>query len=751
MRKERSNIIGKPVDRVDGLFKVTGGAQYAADFKIENVAHAVLVMSTIAKGRIRSIDTRAALGAPGVFAVITHLNAPRLRTIEPKQREGTAPKVGEYLRPLQSDVIRFNGQPIAVVVASTLEQAEYAATLVRASYAQQKHATRVEDELARAFPPKEGEKDERTGRNADRPNDNLRGNPNTFAQAAVRVDNSYAIPIEHHNPMEPHATIAVWDGPRLTLYDKSQWVGNVSQHVALTFGMPEENVHVISHFVGGAFGTSLRTWEHPIIAAIAAQAVKRPVKLVLTRQQMFTITGYRPYTVQRVALGANRDGQLTAIVHEGTAQTSQYEEYTESLLNATRLLYASANLLTKYRLVRTDTSTPLYMRGPGEASGVYALECAMDELAYALKIDPIELRLRNHADVNPHDNLPWSSKSLKECYRQGAERFKWAQRNPKPRSMRDGRYLIGMGMASSTYPMNRNPASATVRLLADGTALVQSAASDMGPGTYTTMTIIAADALGLPMERVRFELGDSTMPAVPPHGGSQTAASVGSAVREACVAARSRVLALVREDERSPLRGATEEQTVVGNGRIFLRDDSSQSETYADILQRHNTNQIEATVDSKPGDEKKRFSMHAFGAHFVEVGVDEDLGELRVRRVVTAAGAGRIINEKTARSQAIGGIVGGLGMALMEETVMDHRMGRFVNRNLAEYHVPVNADVPSVEAFFVEERDEHVNPLGAKGVGEIAIVGVAAAVANAVYHATGKRIRDLPITADKLL
>jgi xanthine dehydrogenase YagR molybdenum-binding subunit len=438
-------------------------------------------------------------------------------------------------------------------------------------------------------------------------------------------------------------------------------------------------------------------------------------------------------------------------VRTGTAQTSLYEEYTERLLNATRMLYASPNCVTTYRLVRGNVQTPTFMRAPGEASGIHALECAMDELAYKLKIDPLELRLRNYADTDPESGLPWSSKSLLECYRRGAEAFGWSCRTMEPRSMRDGRTLIGMGMASATYPAVRFPASARARIFADGTALVQSSASDMGPGTWTTMKIIGAEALGLPLDRVRSELGDSTLPSTPPHGGSMTTASVGSAVYDACVAARATLLELVRNDARSPLRGVTEEQVEVADGRIFLKSDSSRGETYSDILRRNRMESIETTVESKPGDEQKKYSMHAFAAQFAEVRVDADLGVLRVSRIVSVCGGGRIMNEKTARSQLTGGVVGGLGMALLEETVMDHRMGRFVNPSLAEYHVPVNADIPEIEAFFVEERDDHVNPLGAKGIGEIAYVGVAAAVANAVYHATGKRIRDLPITLDKLL
>ncbi len=752
--------IGKPVERVDGRLKVTGGARYAAEFPIKGVTHGVLVMSTIASGRIRGIDTREALRAPGVLAVITHLNAPRLHF--PERRLGIDPRtVDDHLAPvfgrtlpvLQEDTIYFNGQPVAVVVAETLEQAEHAATLVRVVYDERKSVTSVEAEMARAFPPQEGlGTDPQTRRQPGRAADVVRGDPEALSKAEVVVDETYTIPIEHHNPMEPHATIAAWDARgRLTLHDKTQWVPNVQRHIALVFGIPEEDVHVICPFVGGGFGSSLRPWAHPVVAAMAARAVRRPVKLVLSRRQMFSSHGHRPYTVQRVALGASRNGQLTAIVHEGTAQTSLYEENTENLLGATRMLYASPSCITKYRLVHGNVQTPLYMRGPGEVSGIFALDSAMDELAYKLKIDPLELRIRNHAANDPSSGLPWSSKSLLECYRRAAEAFGWSRRTMEPRSMRDGRYLVGMGMATGTYPMYRFPASARARIFRDGTAVVQSSASDMGPGTWTTMKIIGAEALALDLGRVRSELGDSTLPRAAVHGGSATTASVGSAVYEACLAARAKLLALASNDPRSPLRGATEAQVSVADGRIFLKNDPSRGETYSAILRRNRMESIEATVEWKPGDQEEKFSMHAFVAHFIEVRVDSELGLLRVSRVVSACGGGRIMNEKTARTQLTGAVIGGLGMALMEETVMDHRMGRFVNANLGEYHVPVNADIPDMEAFFVEERDDHVNPLGAKGIGEVGIVGVPAAVANAVYHATGKRIRELPITLDKLL
>jgi xanthine dehydrogenase YagR molybdenum-binding subunit len=452
-----------------------------------------------------------------------------------------------------------------------------------------------------------------------------------------------------------------------------------------------------------------------------------------------------------VALGATKEGKLTAIRQEATAKTSTYEEYTESTLDPTRFLYACPNVATRYRLAAMNVNTPASMRAPGEATGLYALECALDELAYALAIDPLELRLVNHADEDPEKNLPWSSKSLKECYRQAAERFGWAKRNPRPRSMRDGRLLVGQGMATATWPTLRQPATVFVSLSSAGIAQVRTAAGDIGPGTYTVMTQIAADALGLPVEQVKFDLGDTRMPKAPVEGGSMTVASVGSAVHEAALAVRRKVVSLAAADDDSPLHGVKEDDVEARDGRLFLQGEPHRGETYSQILQRHGGQSVEVTQESKPGDADKKYSTHAFGAQFVEVRVDPDFGTVRVARVVSGFAAGRIINPKTAHSQAIGGIVGGLGMALFEEALRDRRNGRVLNANLEQYMVPVNADVPALDAFFVDEVDEHVNPLGAKGLAELSLVGVAPAVANAVFHATGKRVRDLPITPEKLL
>jgi xanthine dehydrogenase YagR molybdenum-binding subunit len=707
-------FIGQPVSRVDGRRKVTGTATYAAEFQVPGVAHGAIVRSTVANGRIASINTEAAERASGVIAIVTHRNAPRL-SYRP-HKGAPDPRVGERLHVLQDDRVNHQGQPIGLVIANGLEQAIHAASLVRVTYAPEPGRTDIE--RVEPVPPTQEQTDQGTAR----PPETGRGDPEAaLAAAEIKIDHTYVIPRENHNPIEMHATIAAWEADRLTLWDKTQWVHNVADEIAAVFGIPAENVRVISPFVGGAFGSGLRTWPHVTLAALGARVARRPVKLMLSRREMYYAVGYRPRTVQRVALGASRDGRLAAIVHDGWQETSTYEEFSEALLNASRFLHSCPNVYTRHRLAPLNVHTPTYMRAPGEASGVFALESAMDELAVALNIDPVELRLRNEPEQDEFKKLPFSSRSTRECYRVAAERFGWSRRSPEPRSMRDGRWLIGWGMATATYPMNYAPASAMARLLADGTAIVTSASSDMGPGTWTSMTQVAAETLGLPIERVSFVLGDTRLPRAPVHGGSMTMASVGSAVQAACRKVREDALARA------------------GDGDLIA-------------AMRRLGEPVEALAEVKPGDEGKRFSMHAFGAVFVEVAVDPDLGETRVRRIVGAYGAGRIVNPKTTRSQCVGGMIGGIGMALMEHSVVDARNGRVPNANFAEYAVPVHADAPSVmDVLFVDEHDPHVNPLGVKGVGEIAMVGVAPALANAVFHATGRRIRELPVTPDKLL
>lgn len=701
----KTNVIGKPQPRVDGRAKVTGAARYAADFNQPGQAYAVIVSATVGLGRVTGIDAAHVEKMPGVIAVITHRNAPRLPYAPHKSY--IDPATGERLHVLQDDHIRFHGQPVAIVIADTLDQAERAAAALRISYAAERPIVDPADPKARPVVPEAGKQPD-----AMLPADTARGNADSaLADAPVKVDEIYEIARENHNPMEPHATVAAWNDNRLTLWSKSQFVVNEQAEIAAIFGLPPENVQVICPFIGGAFGTSLRTWPHVTLAAMAARQVGRPVKLALTRKQMFFTTGHRPRTLQQMALAATADGKLTSIVHEGTGETSRYEEFMEALTSVTTFLYSTPNVRTRYRLLPLDIGTPNHMRGPGEASGVFALECAIDELSYKLGIDPIDLRRRNEPAIDEGKNKPFSSRSLMKCYDLAAERFGWSRRLPEPRSMRDGRLLVGMGVASASYPAFHAPANARARLLADGTAEVEVAASDMGPGTYTSMTQVAAETLGLPVERVRFSLGRSDYPPAPSHGGSWTMASVGSAIRAACIAVQ-------------------EEAT--------KRPQSSRP--------------VEATASAeRDPDIANRFSMHSFGAVFVEVAVDPDVGTIRVRRAVGAYGIGRVVNPRLARSQCTGGMIGGIGMALMERTVLDPRDGRPVNAHMADYLMPVNLDIPQLEAHFVEEMDPHVNALGVKGIGEIALVGMAPAIANAVFHATGKRVRTLPIRIEDVL
>ncbi|SPA01967.1 putative xanthine dehydrogenase subunit [Cupriavidus taiwanensis] len=699
-----TNHIGQPHARVDGRAKVSGNAQYAADFNQPGQAYAVIVGASIGLGRLTELDTEAAQRLPGVLAVLTHKNTPKLPYAPHKGF--IDPAHGERLHVLQDDRVHFYGQPVAVVVAQTLDQAEHAATLLRIGYAAQTPVCDPLDPRAEAVVPEAGRD---PGPHAA---DRVRGDPDAaLAAAAVSIDAHYDAARENHVPIEPNATVAAWEGERLTLWSKSQFVVNEQAEIAAILGLPAGNVRVVCPFIGGAFGTSLRTWPHVTLAAVAARVVGRPVKLVLSRRQTFHLAGHRPRTVQRVALSSTPDGRLTAIVHEGSCETSRYEQFAEALTAVTPFLYSCPNVRTRYRLVPLDISTPTYMRGPGEATGIFALECAMDELAHALEMDPLELRRRNEPRLDEGLQLPFSSRSMLACYERGADAFGWSRRTLAPGSMRDGRLRIGWGMACASYPVFHGQASARVRLLADGTAEVEAAASDMGPGTYTSITQIAAQTLALPLERVRFSLGNSDFPPTPPHGGSMTLASVGSAVRAACLA-------------------ALDQSRDAGHGSGI----------------------IEASATAGPDAAARgRFSMHAFGAVFVEVAIDPDVGTIRVRRVVGAYGAGRIVNPRLAASQCTGGMVGGIGMALMERTALDPRDGRPVNAHMADYLVPVNLDIQGLEAHFVDEVDPHVNELGVKGLGEIALVGVAPAVANAVFHATGKRVRELPIRIEHLV
>ncbi len=722
--------------RVDGRAKVTGTATYIAEFRFPNLAYGYIVPATIARGTIKNIDGREAAKQPGVIKLLTHANVQKLASFKPDEEfgEGSKPFFA-----LMTDRVLFSGQPVALVVAETFEQARYAASLIKVEYATETPSTDVEKVLDKGYT---------AGR--ARP---VRGTPDeAFAAAELKIDARYTIPVEHHNAMEPHATVANWEADKLTVYDKTQGVDGVRNYLSTHFGLPKEKISVQSPFVGGAFGASLRPTPNTLLAVMASRETKRPVKVVYSRRQLAAAHGYRPASVQNIKLGADRSGKLTAIIHEATHNTSSHENFSEDLVGISRTLYACPNVRTEAKITRTDLQTPLWMRAPGTVSGAFALESALDELSYQLKIDPLELRLINYAEKDPDSGRPFSSKELRECYRQGAEKFGWKARKPEPRSMRDGRLLVGYGLATGTWGAFLAPSSARVTLRADGTALVESGTTDIGPGTYTTISIIAARQLGLPIEKVKFVLGDSDLPTAPSQGGSITTASVGTAVQECAQIVQKELIEMDATREGSPFAGVPFENVAFEDGKVFVKGQTGNSTTIAELLNRNNLGHLAATHTSTPDfGERGRYATASHGAQFVEVKVDEDIGRVYVTRVVQATAAGRIINPKGAHSQEMGGVVWGIGMALMEHTEIDHRIGRIMNPNLAGYHVPVNADIGVIETIFVPEEDKIVNPLGAKGLGELGLVGIPAAIANAIYHATGKRVRDLPITPDKLV
>ena len=734
--------VGKPLDRVDGRLKVTGRAIYAAEHPVPNVAHAVLIMSTIPAGRVTAMDIGAAERLPGVLAVMTPMNAPKL---PPEKESGPKSSTTRKVQVLQDDRVYYSNQPIGVVIAETLEQAQHGAETVRVTYAAEPFNVVLEKGLDRAYKP------EKVGGAGDEPDSDRGDVAGGLHSASKRLEQTYVTPAETHNPMEPHATIAVWDGPKLTLYDATQGVFSDRKRVAALFGMQPEDVRIVSPFLGGGFGSKGPVWSHVILCAMAAKKVNRPVKLVLAREQMFGPVGYRGRTRQSVTAGAHQDGTLAAWRHDTVTQTSTFDDFIETSSLTARMLYATPNNSTSHRGVRLDLGTPSFMRAPGEAPGTFGLEAAMDELAYELKIDPLEFRLKNYAEQDPEKHKPWSSKSLRQCYLSGAERFGWSKRNPKARATRSGKSLVGWGMATAVYPTRRSKSAAVATLRADGSALVEAGTQDLGTGTYTIMTQIAADGIGLRPGQVVFRLGDTRFPETPVSGGSQTAASTGSAVLGAAQALREKLIQMAVTDGQSPLSGAGAGDVVIDDGWLTLKSDSSRRERLSALLQRQGKDSVQAHGQAEPGAEKDEYSMYAFGAQFAEVHVDADLGQTRVTRMVGAFAAGRILNEKTARSQLMGGMVWGIGMAMMEDTIADARRGRIVNPNLAEYHVPVNLDVPMIDVIMVPEIDMHVNPAGVKGIGEIGVTGSTAAIVNAIYHATGKRVRELPVTPDKLL
>src|SRR5215208_2227851 len=737
--------VGTATSRVDGRAKVTGAAKYAAEFNVPGLAHGSVVTSTIAKGRIARLDTSQALLVEGVIDVLTHENRPRMAVANDAYKDDVAPEGAPY-RPLYDDRILFNGQPIALVVAEELEIAQFAALLVRVDYEAEAPLTDLFRARGDAFAV------EAPANPAENPfaPPKARGDAaKALAAAEVRHEGEYYVPIEHHNPMELFASTVMFepDG-KLTIYDKTQGVQNVQRYVCSVLEMEPDRVRVLSAFMGGGFGSGLRPQHQVILAALAARQLRRSVRVVLTREQMYGL-GYRPAMIQRIELGANADGTLEAIAHDAVTVTSRYEDFYRQETGWSGLLYKCANAKYEHKLAALDLPTSCDMRCPSAATGVYALECAMDELAVALKLDPLELRLRCYSDRDQNTDRPYSSKALRGCYREGAEAFGWGKRNPAPRSMRDGSELVGWGMATGVWDAMQMPITVRIVLTANGHAEVSCATSDIGTGTYTIMAQVAADMLGLPIDNITVKLGDSTLPQSPVEGGSWTAASVAHAIAATADEARTKLLALAQKGAGSALAGLKADDVVLADGMIVSKKDASRSVSIADAMRRGGVDRVEYEKSAE-FEEDNKHARNTHSAIFAEVKVDEQLGVIRVTRVVSAVAAGRILNTKTAHSQVMGSVVGGIGMALHEETLVDHRFGRVMNANIAEYHVPVNADVQDIGVIFVEEPDDIINPLGIKGVGEIGIVGVAAAIANAVYHATGTRVRDLPITLDKL-
>ncbi|MFP3563042.1 xanthine dehydrogenase family protein molybdopterin-binding subunit [Paraburkholderia sp. SIMBA_030] len=736
---------GTPVNRVDGKLKVTGAARYAADFTADGLVYGFVVSSTIASGRIIAIDASAALETPGVLLVLTHENRPELPLHDARYKDQIAPG-GMPFRPLWDDRIWYSGQPVALVVAESLELARHAASLVRIRYEHTPHCTEFAEVIAHAYPPSQ----EKGG---FEPPPAPRGDAATaFVKADVRTDAFYTTPIEYHSPMEMHGCTVVPDAQgRLTAYEKTQGVQNTQQYLMNVFGLAADDVRVISPFVGGAFGSGLRPQYHLPLAVMAALDLKRPVRVALTRQQMFNFV-HRPQSIQRVALAASADGKLAAVIHEAVSETSQFEDHCDVIVNWAGQLYACDNVRLGYKVARLNVCTPGDMRAPGATQGLFPLESAMDELAQKLQIDPLALRLINYAERDANRDLPFSSKALRECYRQGAARFGWAGRPLQPRAMRDGAELIGWGMATGAWEAMQRPAAARAVLTRDGLVVVSSSTADIGTGTYTAMTQIAADALGVDIDSVRFELGDSTLSEAPIEGGSFTVSSVGSAVHAACSRLRERLAALAREYGGETFANAARAEGEIRRegAQLVCGADRRDAITIDELLTRAGVERLDEQATVSPEDRQQQYSMGTHSAVFAEVRVDEALGTVRVTRVVSAVAAGRIVNPKTAASQIAGGVVWGIGMALQEDAQFDHDLGRVMNHNLSEYHFPVNADIDHIDVLFVEEPDDVVNPLGVKGVGEIGVVGVAAAIANAVWHATGKRIRDLPITLDKV-
>ncbi|MDO7883990.1 xanthine dehydrogenase family protein molybdopterin-binding subunit [Hymenobacter cheonanensis] len=744
-----SDVIGRPISRPEGAAKVSGAAKYAAEYNVPDLWYGYIVDSPITKGKITKIDASAVLALPGVKQVFSHENVPTFAWFDRSYKDQVAPG-GSPFRPLHEPEIMFSQQPVALVVAETFELARYAASILRIEYEVDEDFNTDLDKARAAGKGFDAPK----GKTGFLPPPKPKGDAEkAFKAAPHKIEGEYTHHAQHHNPMEMFATTVEWlgDGKKMNIYDKTQGAPNVQQYLRKVFSLSKEEARVVSKFTGGGFGAGLRPQHQVFMAVAAALELKHSVRVSMTRQQMFSM-GHRPHTIQDIKLSSDDQGYLQSIEHNAFAETSQFEDETETVVNWSGILYKADNSKFAYELAKIDVDTPADMRAPGAATGSFAIECAIDELANKAGIDPLEFRLLNYTYSDPTENKPFSSKRLIDCYHEGAKRFGWEKRNPEPRSMREGNMLVGWGLGSGCWDASMQKAAAKASLTADGKLTVHSATNDQGAGTYVIMTQVAAQTLGLPLEQVTFVLGDTNLPEAPIQGGSWTAASVGSAVQAVCQEVGKKLLKLAQKMDDSPLKGVDFADAQFADGYIRANEDITRSVAIKDILVASGEAAVEAESDAKPNPiNMLKYSMHSHNAAFVEVKVDEDLGTIHVTRVVNAVAAGRILNPKTARSQVLGGTVWGISMALMEEAYLDNNVGRYMNHNYAEYHVPVNADIHKIDVIFVEEEDDHVNPLGVKGVGEIGMLGVAAAIANAVYHATGKRIRSLPLTLDKLL
>jgi xanthine dehydrogenase YagR molybdenum-binding subunit len=742
-----SPAIGSPIDRADGREKVTGAARYAAEVMLPNVAYAALVGATIANGRVVAIKAEGAIAAGGVIAILTHENLPKIAAQPPLLPSLVGmPAPGMSFFPMQDEVVHYFGQPVAIVVAESYEAAHHAASLVEIEYELSPSITTIDEGRDSAYEP------ERLFGGL-MPARNERGDVDAaFEQAAVRVDVAYHMAANHHNPMEASSSTAIWDDDHLTIYDSAMGVRSVQLTAASLLGIPLSNIRVVAQFVGGSFGSKAMVWPTPTLAAMAARHVKRPVKLAVTRPQMFTSNGQREEQEQHMTLGATREGDLLAIRHEKLSLTSPFDDWAEPATGVSSQLYSCESFQGSHRLIHGNTMTPTFTRGPGEALGSFVLETAMDELAQEIGVDPVELRIRDHASTDPFGH-PWSSDGLEESLRRGAEAFGWADRNAQPRQRRDGDWLIGHGMAAAGYPVAlfMPEQYARARIYGDGSVVVETGTAEFGTGVGTMMTQVGADALGVPVETVQYRLGDTDLPNTSAPVGSAGATMVSASVHAAATALRDKLVAMAIADSESPLHGAGSDSLVTSAGRMALRDQPEVGETYAELLQRNRTTAADATGSWRPPPLDVPLGLLTFGAQFAEVAVDPELGLVRVRRMVGAFAPGRVINPKLARSQLMGGMIWGLGQALLEGNQMDARYGRWAASDLGAYLVPVNADAPEITIELIEVEDKGVNPLGVKGVGEIGQVGVAAAIANAVFNATGRRIRELPLVAELVM